>query len=88
MRLAWSTDQKDHEAPSGARKRWLQETYGIDNGTGTYVRLAAAHLRLGRRPAALMAIVEAALRLAVEYRSTDAHPEPSIPSHDAPEPSI
>ena len=72
MHEAWLAYKSDNHAPDSARKAWLQETYGIDNSTKTYQRLADAHRRLGHRPPALEAIVDAAIRLALEYRAEDA----------------
>ncbi|HYJ09622.1 MAG TPA: AAA family ATPase [Polyangiaceae bacterium] len=87
MQEAWLSYKAAHDASDGARKAWLQEAYGIDNGTGTYVRLAEAHRRLGLRPPALEAIVNAAIALALEYRAEDAMltlPPPPAPESGPP----
>lgn len=84
MRIAWETYRAQHQSSARSRKAWLEKTYGLPNDTGTYIRLAAAHLRLGLRPAALATIVEAAVRLALEYRALDALLE--YPPSEPPDP--
>jgi hypothetical protein len=88
MRQAWSSHKAKRDVRDGARKGWLQTMYGIDNSTGTYLRLANAHIKLGLRPAPLAAIVDAAVGLALEYRAADTLLELPVPSPPREEPPI